>query len=83
MGHRHHPGVQLAPQIHHGVRRAAGQEAPFHIADAGLDLALRLRSIGPAQARLEPPVASEVQEDRVPAHLAALVGAQHDRLLRS
>ncbi len=30
--------------------------------------------------RLKPPVASEVQKDWVPAHLAALIGAQHDRL---
>ena len=80
IGHRRHPGVQLAAQVLHGARLPAGQEAPFQIADAGFDLSLRLRPIGPTQARLKPPVAREVQKDRMPAHLAALIGAQHDRL---
>jgi len=80
IGDTSHPGTQLTAQILQRAGLATGEEAAAEIADPRLHLAFRLSAIRSAQPRPEAPGACEVQEDGVPAHLAALVGTQHDGL---
>src|SRR6516164_2349836 len=77
------PPAQLHDEISKAAWLAALQstdEVAAHVLHSGLHLALGLCAVWRAQTWSESPVAGEVQEDRVPDDLAAIVNAGPDGL---
>ena len=74
IGDRGHPLGELLVEVDVIDELPAGQEVALEVLHAGLDLALGLRPIGPAQPRLEAPVVGEGAEGGVPDD-APLLGA--------
>src|ERR1700678_638682 len=77
-----HPLPQFRVEVHQTgwlpTQQPTHEVSPY-ILYARLDLALGLRTIGPAQPRSKTPVPREVQKHRVPDDLPALVAAQPHR----
>ena len=68
IGDRVEPMPELAVQIIEVAEGAAEEEVLPDIAERPLDLALRLRPIGPAGARLEAVMAGEIEERAIVNH---------------